>query len=77
MSSDSAEACNAASLENFKERLRQEWRIKRGTDYSYTLKYGDLRVLCDLAFQETIQEVAAEAGLTVMEWFPYNTARRP
>lgn len=37
--------------------LRNRLRVKRGTDYCYTLKYGVIHVMCQQVYLESIKEV--------------------
>jgi len=61
-------------IEQLKISLREN-RIKYGVDYSITYKYGELRILCNAIWQDTIKEEVKEIGLIVAEWFVYNKIR--
>lgn len=50
-------------ISQFHDKLRNEYRIKQGTDYSLTYKYSELHLLCGDVYRDTIMEVAAEFGL--------------
>ena len=55
----------------FVEKLREEHRLKLNTDYSYTHKYGETRILCASVFYDTINQVAVEFGLNIKGYYTY------
>lgn len=58
-------------MDALKEDLRENHRLKFGTDYCWTLKYNEVRVMCHKVYKETISEVAIQHGINVVEWFVY------
>lgn len=58
-------------MQKFWEHLRNEFRLKLNVDYSYTFKYGELRILCGIHFKETIAEEAAKCGVAIHQFFTY------
>jgi hypothetical protein len=59
-------------LETAKAELRDEHRLKFGTDYCWTYKYNELRILCAVVFRGTIHECLTRHGIAATEWFNYN-----
>ncbi len=58
-------------LVNLIETLRNEHRLKNGTDYAIVSKYDEIRLMCSLIYVETIQEVAKENDIEFFEVFTY------
>ena len=56
--------------------LREERRVKIGLDWQYTLKYGQLRILCDYVWQEVIEEYLVAAGIKVTQYLTYYNCTR-
>lgn len=48
-----------------------EQRVKKGTDYSYVYKYGQLQVICCEVFKESILEEARKADVKIDHIFTY------
>jgi hypothetical protein len=59
------------ALEEMVQTMREEHRLKLNTDYSYTFKYGVLRIFCDEIYKDTIVEYAMRYGLTVASYHTY------
>ena len=51
--------------------ILRERRIKDGVDYSITLKYGAVRVLCDEVWKPAVEEAASQCGIRIAAWFTY------
>ncbi len=60
-----------SKLEELKDVLRSAYRIKYGVDYACTMKYGQLRVMCNHIWRPNIKYEADRLGLEVHEWFTY------
>jgi hypothetical protein len=60
-----------ARVNEFRVALREERRLKENIDYSLTLKYGYLHVLCAGVYREAIVEVAARFGLEMSGIYTY------
>ena len=58
-------------LEDWSFHLRDEHRLKKGTDYNYTFKYGKLYVLTCEVWVDILKEHLEEYEITVEEWFTY------
>lgn len=52
-------------LQQFVDALRER-RVKKGVDYCYTFKYGQVRVLCHDVFADAVREVARECGIDLV-----------
>jgi len=55
--------------EAMKLRLRNDFRIKYGTDYSLVHKYGKTVITCFEVYKDRIEAVAEEHGVKVDRWF--------
>jgi hypothetical protein len=53
-----------STTEYLKSLLREEHRIKHGCDYALTVKYGEVHLLCQEVWLDTIQEVAGSLNIT-------------
>lgn len=53
------------------DNLLREQRIKKGTDYSWTHKYGRLHILCDAIWVDEIREAAESLQIPVHGWHTY------
>lgn len=51
--------------------LREEHRLKEGTDFAMTYKYGERHVLCTSVFEDSLREVLAKHGVPVATWHTY------
>lgn len=51
-----------------KLRLRNDFRIKEGTDYAILIKYRKVAILCIEVYRARIEEVAEQHGIVVNEW---------
>lgn len=49
----------------------QKERIKRGTDYSFTIKYNTLRIICSEVFKDAIKEAFARNNIEVTKFYTY------
>lgn len=58
-------------MEAFVNELREEYRLKLNTDYAMTCKYGEVHILCDKVFAETIQEVSIKHGVKITSLHTY------
>ncbi len=58
------------NLDNAVYVLREDRRIKRGTDYNYTVKYGQIHVMCQAVYLESVKEVFENYDLTA-EYITY------
>lgn len=63
---------NYVSLVDFKSDLRNDHRIKDGTDYSIIEKQNERTLTCHAAFFDTILEVARNHGVTFKRAFMYD-----
>ena len=59
-------------LEAWVYHLRNEHRIKKGIDYTYMIKYNEMRVLTNLIWMDELREHAKEFEVKVNSWFAYN-----
>lgn len=57
--------------QQFENKLREEYRIKKGWDYSYLNRAENLEVLCNPIWQQTINSVALEFGLKIVKFHDY------
>ncbi len=55
-------------IEAMKVRLRNDFRLKEGTDYAILHKYDNTFILCIDVYKERLEQVAAEHGVIVSEW---------
>lgn len=51
--------------------LREEHRLKYGTDFATTFKYGELHVLCHTVFEDQIRETLEKHNVPVASWHTY------
>lgn len=51
--------------------LREDFRLKAGTDFAMTYKYGERHVLCSSAFEGCLREVLAKHEVPVTTWHTY------
>lgn len=58
-------------LEVATDELRNENRLKLNCDYSYTLKYGRVHILCADVYDDTIREVFARYGIAITSLHTY------
>lgn len=58
-------------MDALKEDLRDNHRLKFNVDYSWTVKYGEIRIMCHNLFKDTISEVAKHHGVVVWYWLTY------
>jgi hypothetical protein len=58
-------------LEQFKHNLYEN-RIKWATDYCWTYKYGELRIMCDEVWVESIKEEAEKLGIEIKEFLTFS-----
>jgi len=49
--------------------LREEHRLKLGTDYTVLTKYGKTYVTCFEVYKPAIEDVTASLGASVDHWF--------
>jgi hypothetical protein len=58
------------NIGNAVDELREARRIKRGVDYSYTLKYRCLHIMCNEVYKESVKEVFDNYDLpaTYLTW---------
>jgi hypothetical protein len=49
----------------------RERRLKLGVDYAILSKYGEVRVLCNRVFRESVKEVMDNYNVEVTEWYLY------
>lgn len=60
-----------SKIEELKDLLRSQFRIKYGVDYAITNKYGQIRVMCHGMWRDKIEESAKRIGIEIDEWFTY------
>lgn len=58
-------------MEAMIEALREECSFYRNTEYAYTFKYGELRVLCAELYTEVIIEYAKRFGVKITSIHTY------
>lgn len=51
-------------MQDFKDHLRESFRLKDGIDYAIIQKYGETHLMCSQVFLTTILEQAEECGVT-------------
>jgi hypothetical protein len=54
---NTANASLCVKLDLIDKQLRDEWRIKRGCDYCYMVKYNQVHVLTNTVYSEILSEV--------------------
>jgi hypothetical protein len=57
-------------IEVFVEELAKR-RIKQNVDYALVRKYDQTRILCHKVWVESIEEIAQECSLQIVEYFTY------
>ncbi len=58
-------------MAEFIRAMREEHRLKLNVDYSYTIKYEELRILCAEVFKEAITEYADRFGIKIVSFHTY------
>jgi hypothetical protein len=55
---------NDINIDAMIQKLREDHRIKINCDYAFTIKYGEIHLLCHHTFLDSIKEVAENCGVT-------------
>ncbi len=58
-------------MEEFVNELREEYRLKLNIDYAMTRKYGELHILCNKVYEESIREVSEKLGIKITSLHTY------
>lgn len=60
-----------ALVDEARKLLRADWRLKENVDYAITVKYGQVHVLCNAVFEDSIRQAFRQIQVEICSLHTY------